>query len=716
MSTMSAAACPPSSAGATVFGSSVSTVAGVKRPRERAEEWRSFLLEEPQNWGLEDLFGGKGKGEKEGNGFYTLRLEHREGGAVARHQGEERILLFRSDRPGAIAKIVYSSNPAPFLRPGKKETKATESEDQEEAEECEFAQMAQAKIHVLDVKEPYRGVDLGSLLFSEAVASLKHRYRDELERDSPGDAPVPSRRDLRRSSVNCRLDAEEDCRRHNKLVHFYESLGCRIKPRTNVQYIHNNDGEMYRKVPMRIALRAEKELGRMPSDLGSLLGRHRLFVPIAMEGPHGDRICLPITSSRGSIISSSGRFDWLLMEDGEGMVEIHTTKGQRVRVLPCGEIQVTSSGAEEDEGPYSPNETLETSSWSKFHLIRVGDSKLLPANRTRGSSKEGSALQSRENGLWLLQSWHGTFLSIDEARHHLCCLRKPSFWQATFDGRHPHGSHRTLTCTTDTPHRRHHYLLKWQTQTVDYVKGMHKKYLDFRLCAMTLKEALDRAKYVKHVNAPSVRSVSFRTAEWFRSQGHPDWVQAVVLMYSLASVLRTIDGELSGNLNGDCDNSYDWTVPSRSWIVGCSSPASVISSEFRSLNKDNENASYNSLQGMYDAFCGLDQVFLTWSGPEYMAELCRHNGIGLPEEALALLRLASFSEWHTKKEYMQLASSADRDIMEFVADFDMAMEQASCELADCEQPELSDAECDQLWESCYRSIVEKYGAGGVLQW
>jgi hypothetical protein len=44
------------------------------------------------------------------------------------------------------------------------------------------------------------------------------------------------------------------------------------------------------------------------------------------------------------------------------------------------------------------------------------------------------------------------------------------------------------------------------------------------------------------------------------------------------------------------------------------------------------------------------------------------------------------------------------------------MEQASCELADCEQPELSDAECDQLWESCYRSIVEKYGAGGVLEW
>ncbi len=42
-----------------------------------------------------------------GHAFFSLRLEHREGGALARHPGEERILLFRSDRPGAIAKIIY---------------------------------------------------------------------------------------------------------------------------------------------------------------------------------------------------------------------------------------------------------------------------------------------------------------------------------------------------------------------------------------------------------------------------------------------------------------------------------------------------------------------------------------------------------------------------------------------------------------------------------
>ena len=44
--------------------------------------------------------------------YFTLRMEHRVGGPVARFPGEERLLLFRSDRAGAIGKIIFSSNPA----------------------------------------------------------------------------------------------------------------------------------------------------------------------------------------------------------------------------------------------------------------------------------------------------------------------------------------------------------------------------------------------------------------------------------------------------------------------------------------------------------------------------------------------------------------------------------------------------------------------------
>ena len=187
-----------------------------KKPRTPAKSWKLFLLEnfgpEGKIFGLQDLFahdfesactrkptpnGADACTRKNGNGassgssetrpsqvnpFYTLRLEHREGGPLARFRGEERILLFRSDRPGAIAKIIYSS----FL--------PDESSDSSKASNAPLPQgdvpdnvmidanltpaslTAQAKIHVLDVKAPYRGRDLGGLLFSEAMTSLKSKY------------------------------------------------------------------------------------------------------------------------------------------------------------------------------------------------------------------------------------------------------------------------------------------------------------------------------------------------------------------------------------------------------------------------------------------------------------------------------------------------------------------------------------------------------------
>ena len=40
------------------------------------------------------------------NQFYTLRLEHREGGPLAKYRNEERILLFRSDQRACCGKII----------------------------------------------------------------------------------------------------------------------------------------------------------------------------------------------------------------------------------------------------------------------------------------------------------------------------------------------------------------------------------------------------------------------------------------------------------------------------------------------------------------------------------------------------------------------------------------------------------------------------------
>lgn len=149
--------------------------------------------------------------------FFTFRLEHRAGGPTARYREEERILLFRSDRPGSIGKIIYSrssSNPqkiAGIKNSGNHFTTQTIGDAPKDHRhtfdynEDELKQMAQAKIHVLDVKEPYRGRDLGGLLFSEAVLSLRDS-QDAGHRELSGRSDVLSfRSPPLSSSIRCQV-------------------------------------------------------------------------------------------------------------------------------------------------------------------------------------------------------------------------------------------------------------------------------------------------------------------------------------------------------------------------------------------------------------------------------------------------------------------------------------------------------------------------------
>lgn len=131
-------------------------------------------------------------------GCPVLRLESRSNGT------EKRILLFSSDRPGVVGKVVFSSN----------------------------------HIHVLNVKKEYRGRGLGELLFRKCCQAI---FEDS---------------NIESSSSNsrwCSLEAEEDEKRYGKLVRFYERLGCKVKPLSKITYLGNNH-ESFRKVPMYFEL------------------------------------------------------------------------------------------------------------------------------------------------------------------------------------------------------------------------------------------------------------------------------------------------------------------------------------------------------------------------------------------------------------------------------------------------------------------------------
>ena len=104
-------------------------------------------------------------------GTFTLRLEHRSGGELARYRGEERILMFRSGRAGAVAKVIYSSEGGSIGQ----ERPPSGGRHEDRGEQV-LRRMAQARIHVLDVNEAYQGLGLGGLLFNEALRSLRDRY------------------------------------------------------------------------------------------------------------------------------------------------------------------------------------------------------------------------------------------------------------------------------------------------------------------------------------------------------------------------------------------------------------------------------------------------------------------------------------------------------------------------------------------------------------
>jgi len=395
-----------------------------------------------------------------------FRLEHRHGGATATHPGEERILLFRSDRKGSVGKIIFSySNTESQVR-------STEDDSNESCGE----RVAHAKVHLLDVKPSCRGYDFGGLLFSEALLSLRQSHRHDTIH--PASTCI--------SSIRCQLDAEEDIRRHDKLVGFYKRLGCTVKPKARPQFLSNNDGETYKRIPMQIDLKARTTLvwgksEHQTAERESLLGNPRGFIPVLLLG----------AGSKPGKISSvdHDRVDWLMVEDGHGHVQFRTTRGHY--------LTIDSHGiCEQAETPGGVNSGTELSSladavrldghFSKFQLFRVSDSDqhVLSGEDCGDKDDDNTPAVWTEKELWVLLSPHNTYLNLDPVSLQIVGSNTPTFWLAN-------SRNLSLTCTTDTPARRQHYRRSWIKQTVEYVQDAENRYRRCLLGHSSLRKALD---------------------------------------------------------------------------------------------------------------------------------------------------------------------------------------------------------------------------------
>jgi len=723
-----------------------------KKAKTLAKSWKLFLTEnfgsEGNLYGLQDLFahGFDSTGynsrtsatratadtavrcttECQANKFYTLRLEHRKGGPMAQFRGEERILLFRSDRPGAIAKIIYSSE----LPEGNESSKPTSPLEQGitaagdhgvESQVNHAYSIAHAKIHVIDVKSQFRGRDLGGLLFSEAITSLKSRYcnddDDEVEEvgGNKSCGPVKSNGCKQVYDVECMLDAEEDITRHGKLVSFYEHLGCRVKPTKRVQYVNNNDSETYRKIPMQIDLHPPKANSPFKQERARLRRRrfsHLVsskgsFLPVQLVGSFGK------LSVRSHTRQEVMKLDWLVTETPEG-IQFGTTNGHLLLATPSGSVSILSPGDEDNEDDSDLDIGTDVlNSWTHFVPCHVSDND--------NTESDDRSQNESSRSLWVLRTCHGTFLTADSLRQTLSCTRLPSFWQAN-------GANLSLVCTSDTPPRRHHYRKCWKFQTYDYVSSMRSRFLNFSLGRATLIEALgwihafpahpfhawssdESITDFSPDSAPSLRTLCFLMAETAREKGLPDWVQLVALFHELGEAVKILDPSDTGEM---AESIYDWTISSRSRIVGCKIPQQATFREFRHLNMDEEDSRYISDTGAYQANCGLENVSLMWAGCEFIYYLLRHNSTSLPEEAFAMIRFFLLGDWHEHREYSSLTNADDEDMLPFIQEFDALRRSVRLKCVECGN--LTDEQCSFLWDNHYGDIAAKYNCDHVFNW
>ena len=556
-----------------------------------------------------------------------------------------------------------------------------------------------AKIHVLDVKSRYRGKDLGGLLFSEAIAHLRSKYCNNDDDDDGCDVNETLKSDCTQKQlydVNCSLEAEEDITRHGKLIEFYMRLGCQVNTCKKVQYINENDFA-YRKVPMQCTLKAAPPLTTSAKRKRSPLVKAS-FLPVQLVGDAGKLIVKSSMKSEAGI-----KFEWLITQaaDGNG-IQFSTTHGHPLIANPSGNVTILSPDDQtSDSDSYDDD-------WAVFIPIHISDE----------IDRDESPPHDSSRSLWVLRSCHGTYLAADSV---FSCTKLPSFWQAN-------GSNLSLVCTSDTPPRRHHYMQCWKLQTYEYVHSMRSRFLNFSLGKATLFEALGWIHafpaYPFHVwscddtigssIAPSLRTLSFLMAEAARDEGLPDWVQLVALFHELGEAVNVLDPINIGDMADSTGIGYDWTVSTRSRLVGCRIPDCASFSEFRHLNTDSLDARYSTDTGVYEPNCGLDSTLLLWSGPEYMFHLFRHNHTTLPIEALAILRYFLLGDWHEHHEYASITNEHDDDMLTWISDFDILRRKTRLECVDC--VDLSDDQCSCLWDSHYSRIAAKYDCDHLFEW
>jgi hypothetical protein len=690
---------------------------------------------------------------------------------------DDRFLIFRSDRRGAVAKLIYSLASAPPTaaatsgRTATTTSPTTTSSSNEDDATTTTRTIMMATIDVLECKADCRGHDLGGLLIGTLLRFLSHKTTGS-------------------TTTICQLFAEEEQCRYGRLVRFYEAFGFSIKRDAKIQFLNHNDGEIYRKVPMQMEILGSTSFSGQtrPATTISLLDR-RPFLPVhlhrdgrqtiqsessSLSSPPPRRRMTATTPHRhyGSEDRQSPNgggprqrsIQWLLVSslssaaaNNDMVVEFRTTNGLCLHIDENGRGDIVMDGVDvSDDECYDPATTTTTkTSSSSAHQFRL--------------------FRSRDHVLWLVQSTTlGTYLAIDDddaalspsnnrfrdldqeeggdpqqqqypPNLPLLCRATPHYWK--FD---PH--HLRLYGTDETPHSRRYYCRYHHIQTVEYARRQRNRYLQqFRRGTrqLSIRQALETARDFDGLpfaggegiqaepdssntnnnrrHRVDLRTACFATAEALRQAGHPDWVQLVGLIYHLGRTAVLIDDDDNDDnmvsSSSSSDSAFVWQHAAHARVLGVPIPESFYQTypECKVDRHNNVMAYDDDPTIAYERHMGLlsPDLVLSWTGPEYLYHMIRYNDcIQLPEDGLSVLRLASLIDWHSPAFaacYRELENDDDLDVREFVHECADLLLRPERTLRAATTTTMQDS-CEALWETHYGRIVAKYQADGLLSW
>ncbi|KAK9811675.1 hypothetical protein WJX72_008154 [[Myrmecia] bisecta] len=255
------------------------------------------------------------------------------------------------------------------------------------------------------------------------------------------------------------------------------------------------------------------------------------------------------------------------------------------------------------------------------------------------------------------------------------------------------------------------FRLNHARQTVDYVKRQAAQYSRLDKASMGIWEALELLGTLREYETALLDDEELdadmplyehacQTAEACRL-AYPDldWLHLVGLIHSLGKLLahKRLGGE------------PQWAVCGESFPVGCRFSPNIACSQFFSVNPDRRRRLYNTPTGMYQAGCGLQSVYMSWSASEYLYMVLLLNRTELPPEALFLIRHQKFAALtRPGGAYADLLDADDRHMLPWLQRFQ--------ELAAYKRKPLEGRLSGQAFKDYYSRLIAKYIPQGAMRW